>query len=326
MEAKSAASRYRAEVTTTAGSSSGATSDSLLKSIKLPEIKSRTFSGKLVEWPPFYDFFQSTIGNNPSLDKCAKLQYLMSFLRAEAADAVSGFDILAQNYGPVLAKLVGLYGNERLLNNAIIQAIVGLPKVVNEDYEGLRNLVFSFQSKIRTLEGKSRPCEDAAWIFLPIIQEKLPQAAAAAWEKDLARLGKAENNNATLKDFDAFINVFLATEAKCWGKKPKDSKAPGKGKTEAFTALVAQEGGRDKGKGKGSKKKLALCPLCDERVSHPFYRCEKGLLMTVEQRIRKMGNRCLACAQVHTAESPCASKFVCKIDNCGLRHSIIFHK
>ncbi|KRX38633.1 hypothetical protein T05_2564 [Trichinella murrelli] len=57
---------------------------------RLPEVKMPVFSGKVLEFPAFWDRFQGCVHNRTDLDDASKFSYLLSSLSGEALAAVEG--------------------------------------------------------------------------------------------------------------------------------------------------------------------------------------------------------------------------------------------
>ena len=73
-----------------------------LKTIKLPSIEIKSFSGELTEWPSFLDSFEAVMHNSSELGDAQKLTYLRRYLTDAALKAVSGLTLTNGNYGKAL--------------------------------------------------------------------------------------------------------------------------------------------------------------------------------------------------------------------------------
>ena len=54
------------------------------KTVKLPKISLKDFSGNPLEWTSFRDSFESAVNNNPKLSDVDKMNYLKGLLKDEA--------------------------------------------------------------------------------------------------------------------------------------------------------------------------------------------------------------------------------------------------
>ena len=72
--------------------------DGRKSTVKLPRIYLPEFSGKSTDWPSFWDSYKATIHGNATLSKVDKFKYLLSCLRDEAKETLSGFNIGEAQY------------------------------------------------------------------------------------------------------------------------------------------------------------------------------------------------------------------------------------
>lgn len=95
-----------------AGASSGGSSSAINANttlphtdVKLPRMNLPSFGGNILEWPSFFDLFESAVHRNVSLQDSQKLYFLKTNLVGEAAALISHLRIEDANYAPALAKL-----------------------------------------------------------------------------------------------------------------------------------------------------------------------------------------------------------------------------
>ena len=113
--------------TTSAGAQSGhesrptgATSDA-----KLPKLELPTFSGKVTEWPSFWDQFTAII-HKSSMPDINKFSYLRSLVKDEAKLAIEGLSLTAADYRIACDILSQRYGRKEQINFAHIQELLNL--------------------------------------------------------------------------------------------------------------------------------------------------------------------------------------------------------
>ncbi|VDM29168.1 unnamed protein product, partial [Toxocara canis] len=87
-------------------------STSQAPSVHLPKLELSIFSGKPFAWFELWDIFEATVDRHPHLSPVEKLIYLISCLRGEAKESVSGYQLIDANYQPVINTLRTLYGDE----------------------------------------------------------------------------------------------------------------------------------------------------------------------------------------------------------------------
>ena len=120
-----------------------------IETIKLPKLEIEKFGGDPTTWQQFYDSF-TAIHNSVSLTNVEKFNYLRSFLVDEALHCISGLPLTNDNYENALKLLKDRYGNNQIIILAHMNALVKLPKVINDDIHGLRKSYDDIESNIRS--------------------------------------------------------------------------------------------------------------------------------------------------------------------------------
>ena len=85
------------------------------RSLRLPKLDLRAFSGNPLEWQSFWDQFQSSIHNNESINDVERFLYLRKFLSGTALSTISGLTLSNDNYKEAVTLLNNRYGNEILM-------------------------------------------------------------------------------------------------------------------------------------------------------------------------------------------------------------------
>lgn len=116
-------------------------SPSLANQTKLPKLQMKRFNGKITDWQPFIDSFDSAVHTNSSLNEIDKFNYLKSLLDGSALSAISGLSITSVNYKSARDILEQRYGNKQLLITAHMDELIALPQVKSvSDVRGIRQL------------------------------------------------------------------------------------------------------------------------------------------------------------------------------------------
>ena len=100
-------------------------------SIKLPKIQLQDFYGNPLDYPAFWDAFESTIDANPQLSPVNKFNYLKGMLKGQAEAAISDLKITADNYKIALDILQSRFGNTDFIISAHMEQLVGMPGVAS---------------------------------------------------------------------------------------------------------------------------------------------------------------------------------------------------
>ena len=99
-------------------SSPANTSTTTIKA-KLPKLTLRKFSGDSKSWQSFWDSFEAAVHNNSSVSKIDKFNYLKSLVEGNAASAIDGFALTADNYESAVKLLKDRFADPRLLYRVI---------------------------------------------------------------------------------------------------------------------------------------------------------------------------------------------------------------
>ena len=66
--------------------------------VRLPKLTIKPFNGDLTAWTAFWDSYESSIHNNPSLSDIDRFNYLRSLLEHVALEAISGLPLTSAKY------------------------------------------------------------------------------------------------------------------------------------------------------------------------------------------------------------------------------------
>jgi hypothetical protein len=83
----------------------------------LPKLILKRLSGDPSQWNQFWDTFEASIHNNPSLAPIAKLNYLKSFMDGTAAESIAGLSLSNANYEEAIVILKSRFGNKQQIIN-----------------------------------------------------------------------------------------------------------------------------------------------------------------------------------------------------------------
>ena len=175
------------------------------KGARLPEIKIQTFDGKHEEYHTFWETFQSTIGSRDDVTDIAKLTYLMSYLKGEAARAVRGLSMTAANYKHASDILKERYGSQEILINTIMSKLIKVKPITDGwQLNSLRSMCDDIDVGVRQLDSAGIKMESYGPVLLPILMSKLPSNVLLMWNR---RRHDSEN---TLKEFLSYLKQELS--------------------------------------------------------------------------------------------------------------------
>lgn len=151
---------------------------------RLPKIELQKFNGNIIHWMSFWQSFEATIHNRQELSPIEKLNYLISLLQGEAAQAIEGFALTAENYEDIIKVLKDRYGNtERILEHHIRKFLNLKPVKDASNLGELRRLITEISTHIRTLKNLKMPPSRCSEILNTRIKELVPDEIMILYER-----------------------------------------------------------------------------------------------------------------------------------------------
>ena len=141
-------------------------------SVKLPKLEIPVFNGDVLKWTEFWDTFEATIHQNPTLSDIEKLHYLNSKLTGKAKDAVSRILLSNENYSVAVDLLKDRFGDTQSVINCHYTELINVPPAVNSS-KGLRMLYDEAEKHLRSLEALKQDINQE--VFISIITSKIPK-------------------------------------------------------------------------------------------------------------------------------------------------------
>lgn len=138
---------------------------------KLPKLELTRFSGDILTWTPFWDQFESNIGNK-RLNAVDKLMYLKSTLDGEALKAIEGLESTNSNYEIATSILKERYGKHNLIVDAHYGALYRI-KTADRSATSCRGTLNDIERHLRILQSLGENINHNHLRFL--ILEKFPE-------------------------------------------------------------------------------------------------------------------------------------------------------
>lgn len=143
--------------------------------VKLPKLALPRFGGSILQWPTFWDSFESAVHKNLDLSDVDKFNYLRSLLERTAYDAIAGLTLSSANYTEAVAILKERFGDQQLIISKHMEALLGIEAVTSDkNLRGLRHLHDEVESHMRSLEALGTKPESYGAMFAPVLLSKLP--------------------------------------------------------------------------------------------------------------------------------------------------------
>ena len=150
---------------------------------KLPKLTLPKFSGKILDWPSFWDQFLAIVDSS-DLAVINKFTYLQSLLEGEAADAIAGLKLTADNYDVACGILTKRFGREELVRFSHIQELLNIsPLPKQASVIDLRKLHDKLLGHIRGLENLGIGGKEYGVFLTPLVLASLPSGIRLEWAK-----------------------------------------------------------------------------------------------------------------------------------------------
>ncbi|XP_055589678.1 uncharacterized protein LOC129741888 [Uranotaenia lowii] len=150
--------------------------------VKLPDIKLPVFDGKLRDWIPFRDMFDSLIHNNHQLSDIDKFTYLRSAISGEALQEISSIELSADNYQVACDILEKRYENKKLIVKAYLDTLFGIEPLKKESGEALNHLVSYFDRNIQMLGKIGEDTDKWSTLLAYMVCTRLDSVTLRQWE------------------------------------------------------------------------------------------------------------------------------------------------
>ena len=147
-----------------------------LSHVKLPELKTKKFSGKVQEWMEFWDSYRSAIHENKNLSNVERFTYLRSVLEEPARAAIAGLSLTDANYKTAIELLERRFGSKVLVQRAHVNELLNVKSVFNaKDTKRLRQFFDVVEGNYRGLQAIGVDENLYTAIVVPSLLNKLPE-------------------------------------------------------------------------------------------------------------------------------------------------------
>lgn len=179
LDTKSSVSSSANSSTKTPSSSTNST-NSLYQ---IPKISLVPFSGDLLKWLPFIQGWTNSIGAIPddSLPKRVKISLLQQYVKSPAADTISFYSQIDENYDEALSALISKYGDEERLIDAHIDELLTLKDRASS--WSLNKLYDHLVYIIHALETLKVARDQYGVILVPMLKNLFPSEIKRQWAK-----------------------------------------------------------------------------------------------------------------------------------------------
>lgn len=271
----------------------------------LPRLQIPTFSGKLEEYVPFMELFQSLVGNDSSLSDTEKMYYLVGSLLGEPKALIQHLSVTGDNYSIAIDLLKSRYYNKRLLADRLLHNLLSASHVSTKNLSGLKAFLGTLMENTRALEKMNFPVDSWSYLLFYINFQKLDGYLKKHFEDKIV-----ENKLPTFLDLIKFLeNEIRILESSI---EPQASIMP-----------VRRSGPSHAVRAHATFQNAASCKLCG-KSGHFIAKCDQFLAMKPAVRKRQVIslNLCFKCLNGHNI-SQCTYNNNCYKCNSPKHHYLL---
>lgn len=277
--------------------------------LKLPTIQLPKFSGNFENWMDFHDTFDSMIVKNNNITPIQKFHYLKACLSGAAEKVISSMPLSSSNFELAWQILCDRYANTQLLIHNHIKSIFH-SKPIRDNSTGIRQLVDSLTSNLRSLESLGEPIQHWDSLIIFIILEKLDADLVKDWDRE------CQGRKPELKDLLLFLQNRADTLEKFEVRNLKvvqnkiSSNSSFKPKVPSSKVMI------------GKEVSDINCSLC--KGNHKIASCDEFKKLDAHARSEQIKRLRLCFNCLHSGHSSASCKFG-KCKTCGRKHHTLLH-
>ena len=150
---------------------------------RLPKLTLPKFNGDPLQFQTFWDSFEAAVHNNESLTGVQKIHYLRAQLFGDASHVIDNFPLTDVNYHHSVDLLRERFGQPYKLVNARMDALMNLPKPVN-NLASLQVFHDKLESHMRALQALGKSPDTYCAMLTPMVLGKLPTDLKKQFARD----------------------------------------------------------------------------------------------------------------------------------------------
>ena len=269
--------------------------------VRLPKLNIKPFNGDLTAWTAFWDSYESSIHNNPSLSDIDRFNYLRSLLEHVALEAISGLPLTSANYHEAIEILRKRFGNKQQIIARHMDTLLNVDAVTSQDnLKGLRHLYDLVESHVRSLKSLGVSSDSYGTLLASVLVNKLPT------EIRLIVSRKVDEDSWNLDAMLGVVGEELTARERAAITPTRTKKFQAREQATAATLLA------------GNSSNGPTCCYCSQ--AHTSSSCSTVKSAEDRRRILQRVGRCYVCLRKGHISRNCRSSMKCK--NCRGRHHI----
>lgn len=282
----------------------GATNTKVKVTADLPKIKIADFDGNITKWKVFYELYDQVIHQNTTLGNAAKMHFLKTYVKGEAARLINHLTPTAENYESAYKILIARYENTRVLLGKLLDTLLDLPILTNESCAQLKSMHDSVYECLKAIENLNVPTENWDALITHILVKKLDNETRKSYECQLKQPKEVQKVDELLKFIESRFMALETYEQKevLTVNQNKNTPQQKKEKRNAFQATCTYCGGQ-----------------------HSTSKCDSFLKLSDQERVNTAREKkwCLNCLRDNHRTNECKCKYSC--DKCKKSHNTILH-
>ncbi|UYV62396.1 hypothetical protein LAZ67_2000392 [Cordylochernes scorpioides] len=184
------------------------------RTVKLPKIELKKFTGEIKDWLGWWAQFNK-IHVDPTLEDSDKFQYLVQSMSpgTRASKLVNSYPLTAENYPKVIETLTERFGRPELLQQVYVRDLIRL-MIDCSSKQQLKVTSFydELVTHLRALESLKIEARQMSVFIFPMIEACLSEELMKAWQRSPLHDVKIDDNDSTQTRVD-LIMEFLQKEA-----------------------------------------------------------------------------------------------------------------
>ena len=301
--------------------------------INLPPLELKKFSGEPDDFDDFMTTFHEVVGKVVT-DPASKLLRLKSQVTGIASESIKmcRMDDGEDGYKRAVKILYDRFGSPYIVCNSVIERLKFGPDVRSPGE--LRTFSDELANAEITLKKNEMYTEIDTQNNIIEICHRLESSIRYEWR---SRVMKNKQSTGVYMNFSEFV-IFIQEQADIvndplYGKDVLEDR-PNKSRMRksVSSALVSTKGTTNSAsisessvQSNSDKCSSMLCHLCSK--NHKLYACYRFRNMPIDERCNYVNanSLCILCLGKDHSVAECRSTYICKVNNCGQKHSSSLH-
>ena len=289
-------------------------------SVKLPRLELIRFNGDIMEWPEFWQTFESSVDSQSTLQNVAKFTYLKTLLTGPAAGAINGIPVTSANYPLALQLLKEKFGKPDIIIAALYAEFTKLP-ACNNRFDEIQKTVESVERIFRQLEAQGESI-DFQRALIQQLMAKLPFQLITKLEEQRTN----RNLPWTMKQLRTALTEYVSLQTSI--RKMTDTSTLKQQPQRQPVQRQQQQQQRPPTMGlvaAGSGRQIQRCVFCQQ--THSSDDCSVFKTMDARKQRLMDQRKCFQCAKDGHCARQCRSGRECP--HCGKRghfQALCYHK